>query len=703
MNHDTLPGKRALSFFGVSRFASHFRKLHKLPSPRPGLAGICIVLLSIFSSFLFVSCSSTSFVNIQSLKTRLGLKAFPGVAQYPDADEVILSNVHNVHAAINRDGDVETDVYVTRVIELLRNVDGHASVQLHVYPGETIHGLRARTIEPDGSSIVLSKSDFHTITGGGSGYVFYTNEKKIRFTFPAVQKNCIIEYHYITHETHPFIQDVWEIQGMYPELENRYSLTVPLLLVLPVARGGYGWNWRYKVYNCKIGKPTYNADLDYNEAPSQQPLTFTWTENGIPAFKPDPKMPPYLDYIRYVKFAPSAWKTWNDISEWYYGDLFKPQLDMTPAISRKAQELAEGCANESQKIERAFDFVQSLRYIAIELGQGGYVPSKPAVVMRRMYGDCKDKSILLVSLLRSLGINAKPVLVLTSDEGTVDPNFPSWMFNHMIVKATARNGKVYWLDATADHCGLGEIPYQDQGTNALVLNYDNTSEIERIPSARFTENAEDILANVKIDSSGEADFSVDMQFKGEENLETRFYLAGKSHDDMVTFCKSLVAENYLDSKVENYSIDNRDNFDTTLVLHFSLRVPNAFRTQNNMIFLNIDPFRISGDWSWLARDHRNFPIDFDYPRTIIKTINVKLPGEYRIQKLPANTVTRAGGLYFSKSYVRSDSTSFVVTETFAITSRIVGKDKFDAVKKFAEKMRASSDELILLARKHGSL
>lgn len=79
-----------------------------------------------------------------------------------------------------------------KVIKLLRNADDHASVEIHVYSGDKIYGLRARTIEPDGSSIILGKDDFHTITGAGSDYIFYSDEKKVRFTFPAVRENCIM-------------------------------------------------------------------------------------------------------------------------------------------------------------------------------------------------------------------------------------------------------------------------------------------------------------------------------------------------------------------------------------------------------------------------------------------------------------------------------------------------------------------------------
>ncbi len=673
--------------------------------PHPCLPGMGtlrhVLVVSLASlSLLLASCSYESFVDLGSLKSRLDLARFPGRRQFPDDDAVILSNTHDVHALIDRDGDVETDESITKVIKLLRNVDQHASVQIDLYSGQSIYGLRARTIEPDGKSIILSKRDFHTITGAGSDYIFYSDEKKIRFTFPAVRRNCIIEYHYGINETHPFVQDVWQIQSRYPELLNTYRLTLPVLLLLSPANGGYGWNWRYKIYNSSIGKPKYRQDLGSNTPPSEQTITLTWTKRDIPAFKPESMMPPIMDYIKYVKFAPSSWKTWDDISKWYYGYLFKPQLDITPDIVRKAKELTKNCRTEPEKIEKLFDFVQGMRYVAVELGEGGYQPSKPETVMRRMYGDCKDESILLVSLLRSIGITAKPVLVLTSDQGVVDPAFPSWMFNHMIVKATTSSGKAYWLDATADHCALGEIPYMDQGTNALVLNYDNTSRIETIPSSSFTRNAQNIVVQVRVNTDGSATFSVEIRFTGQDNLAARSYLTGESHDDIVDYCKSLVARNYINAQVENYSFTNMADPDANLVLKFRLKASNTLQDQDGFNILNVDPFSITGDWSWLSDNSRKYAMDFQYPRLVTKTIDVALPVGYKISKLPMKVALHADGLYFTKYYSEIDSSHFSIGESFAIASRFISHRYYNSVRRFAENMLDASEVPIALSKDH---
>lgn len=200
---------------------------------------------------------------------------------------------------------------------LFKNVDRYASVEIPIYSGDVLFDIQARTIRPDGSVLQLKKDDFHTTTGVGEGYVFYSDEKKVKFTFPAVEKNCILELYYKIHETRPFVEGVWDIQRSIPVLHNTFKLTVPIVLLESKAHGGFGWTWRYTPYNCSLSDPTEVRNLTPSRLTTDQTVTFSWSQNDIPAFEPEPMMGAYTNYLEYVKFSPSEWKTWDDISSWY--------------------------------------------------------------------------------------------------------------------------------------------------------------------------------------------------------------------------------------------------------------------------------------------------------------------------------------------------------------------------------------------------
>ena len=95
----------------------------------------------------------------------------------------------------------------------------------------------------------------------------------------------------------------------------------------------------------------------------------------------------------------------------------------------------------------ALDWVQqNIRYVGVELGTGSLVPSPPAVVCERRFGDCKDQSYLLCALLRRLGMEADPVLVNTWARQMVAEMLPSpFAFNHVITRIRS-DGRTYFVD-----------------------------------------------------------------------------------------------------------------------------------------------------------------------------------------------------------------------------------------------------------------
>jgi transglutaminase-like putative cysteine protease len=159
----------------------------------------------------------------------------------------------------------------------------------------------------------------------------------------------------------------------------------------------------------------------------------------------------------------------NDAPSWYYpyptlsisnyagwGDVVKWALPLYATSGRLPPELDEGVRkvgaqpNEAQKILTALRYAQdTLRYVSISSGLHSHQPYPLADVMKRRFGDCKDKANLMVALLRKNGVDAWPALVNTWRKQTIDTLQPSpFVFDHVIVGITLKNGKQIWLDPT---------------------------------------------------------------------------------------------------------------------------------------------------------------------------------------------------------------------------------------------------------------
>jgi hypothetical protein len=86
--------------------------------------------------------------------------------------------------------------------------------------------------------------------------------------------------------------------------------------------------------------------------------SYTWRQTNIPSFVPDPVMPAIEKYLSYVKFKPESWKSWNDISRWFYNELLKPFFNTTDSITYETKGLVKNCPNELDKIKCIFYFIQ---------------------------------------------------------------------------------------------------------------------------------------------------------------------------------------------------------------------------------------------------------------------------------------------------------------------------------------------------------
>src|SRR5208282_5268181 len=96
--------------------------------------------------------------------------------------------------------------------------------------------------------------------------------------------------------------------------------------------------------------------------------------------------------------------------------LFQITSPFSPDLSRKIVEWKRIPGRE-QQILTVLQFVQDeVRYFAIEIGASSEKPADPSAVFSRRFGDCKDKSLLFVTILRALGIEAYPVLVNAASE-----------------------------------------------------------------------------------------------------------------------------------------------------------------------------------------------------------------------------------------------------------------------------------------------
>nr|MBX2839325.1 DUF3857 domain-containing protein [Gammaproteobacteria bacterium] len=174
---------------------------------------------------------------------------------------------------------------------------------------------------------------------------------------------------------------------------------------------------------------------------------------------------------RYGSVVFSEIENWDEVVDWA-----KPMYSLEGLELKEVDKLAEDIRSSypdpMEQVGAALDWVQNeVRYFGVEMGVNSHKPSPPAQTLARRFGDCKDKSLLLIALLDALGMSSAPALV-NSDRGLENPNYPWRMhaFDHVIVHLSL-NGRSYWLDPTDGYQKgkLGEFSEPNFG-RALILD-----------------------------------------------------------------------------------------------------------------------------------------------------------------------------------------------------------------------------------------
>src|SRR5690606_37166984 len=141
-------------------------------------------------------------------------------------------------------------------------------------------------------------------------------------------------------------------------------------------------------------------------------------------------------------------ESWQDASD-LVAPLFAPLPASGARVAAVVAEIRAGGGTLRDKGLRALRYVQEqIRYTSIAIGRGSHEPTRPELVLERRFGDCKDKSLLLETILNALGIEARPALVHSWRGRTLAAALPTpYAFDHVIVRAEI-DGETYWLDGT---------------------------------------------------------------------------------------------------------------------------------------------------------------------------------------------------------------------------------------------------------------
>jgi transglutaminase-like putative cysteine protease len=367
--------------------------------------------------------------------------------------------------------------------------------------------------------------------------------------------------------------------------------------------------------------------------------TYTWEARDVPATVADDEEPGWFDPDPRIEI--STFGSWAEVADWARG-LFETQIMPSAEIRQLAGEFRATPGGPAAAAAAAVRFVpDEVRYLGLEMGPSSPRPHPPEQVLRQRFGDCKDKSLLLVALLRELGVDAAPALVDTERRRGLDQIQPSpFAFDHAIVRAVVA-GRELWIDATESDMG-GRLEDRDppEFERALVLA-PGTNGLTPIPLAAPDEPTVGVKEIFTLSrENGPARLDVVTTYRRTE--------ADTMRNRLATTPPQELAKSYLD----DYARDEADIK--------ALAPPAATDDRQRNIIVVTESYEMSSFWKNRKRELHGWEVSDHLPKSVASSRKTPLSVPHPVH-VRHEVIVRAQSRFHLGPYhedVRSEALSF---------------------------------------------
>ncbi|HYC59553.1 MAG TPA: DUF3857 domain-containing transglutaminase family protein [Thermoanaerobaculia bacterium] len=487
-----------------------------------------------------------------------------------------------------------------------------------------IKSMNGWSIDRNGTEYTLRMRD--AVESSLGDYELYTDAKMKSFRVPA-DIGSVVAFEYEQSERPYLLQSTWYFQENVPVLRARFQLVLPP-----------GWSHDAKWINYTAAQPV---------APG------TWELQSIPAIVDEPRRPSRIALSGRVGFnflAPEAKPLgWSDVASWYL-HLANPRSTPTPPLQAKVRELTKDTPDPIAPLAR---FAQrDVRYIAVEIGIGGYQPHAAGDIFANRYGDCKDKATLLRTMLKEVGIDAYYVLVHAT-RGATKPEFPSiGAFNHVIsaIPVSAERaktlhavidhpklGKLLLFDPTSTLTPLGQLPEYLQDSRGLLVTNDG-GELMDLPAHAPEVNLLRRTATLQLGADGTLVGTVEEVRKGSMASNMRASLQSRTAAERVHYVQSVLASHLAAVTAENIVVQNLDDPESDLVVRYTIVAPDYAKRVADMLLIR--PRVIGQKAETLIDPKRNYEYVTDGPSLQNDDVEIRLPPAVKLDELPPKVEIR---------------------------------------------------------------
>ncbi len=603
---------------------------------------------------------------------------------YKNSDALIIDDIASTQ--VEKDGSFVSDNYMLVKILTDRGKKDFSSQRFPYHKRyNKVEVLFARVIHSDGTFENVEKKNIkdQTMAETQKMNIFEDNFREVRVEFPALKVGDAIEMKIKMHSK-PLLKnnysDISLLQSFTPVKNVKIELKIDKKLPL-----------NYVVKNGKL-KLEKTEDGKY--------IVYQWTGSDIKPFKKEMGM--ISPYDMGLKLIVSTFRNWKELSR-YGAELNRGKIDKTPEMVKIVKELIKGKKTEKEKILAIFRYIsQKIRYMGSSMDVGAFVePHKASYTFTKQYGVCRDKSILMIAMLKIAGIEADDVLINVSHK--TDIEVPTIFFEHAIVGVKLKNGKYVYMDPTLElSSDFGEAYMSGKYVLHLVEKGKDIRKIQIFPPEKSMGY---IKAESKVNEKGELESDFSIEGKGTYDLIMR-QIGKRFPGKMQTFIWNKILQSLQQGTVvEKAEYGNPEDLAKPYKIKIKIKAPNFFEKLGNYYLMKIPEGKSTADiyfslvvYNLTRLNKRMYPVNMTSPLGSKIEETITIPPFYEIKAFPDSFEFRKTPVYLSVKITKIDKNKIKFVRVYKQYKSIFSPEDYSVLKEALLKMDKFNKSFIILER-----
>jgi hypothetical protein len=621
------------------------------------------------------------------------LAAAGGTEDNPNANSVVVMD--ETYVEFDRTGAYEQWTHSLTKILTEEGIDDNADASVN-YQRQygSVDVVLARVIKADGTEIVVGDD---LITDGtppaiAAMDIYETNFREKTVVFPGLEVGDAVET--LFHEKYePLLED--NFNGIY-----FLQYTEPMLDVTVTIKGPSSMPLKHIVKD---------GEAEFSESTEGDMTVYNWSRKNAPKIEPELGMAPMSQVA--TRLLVSTVQTWQELSR-YGWKLSDEKCVVTDSIKDVVNDVTAGLTTKEDKI-RAIHYwiIKNVRYLGISMDRSMFLePHFASYTLEKEYGVCRDKAVLMVTMLKDIGVPAWVVFINPSRK--TDTEIPTVYFEHGIVAIKGDDGQYRFIDPTMEMSRSVYASYV--GDRWVLVATEEGDDIMKVPHVPASANSGVINDDSTLSADGSLKGEATITGRGMYEEILRTVASSVGPEQMRMMAQNMVQQLYAGARMTDFSVSDYEDLYEPMTIRIGYEIDDYS--------LDADPYRLfkvpaaSGQFDILSSalfgrfvqlEERKYPIALGVTLGVEEQGTVTIPAGFKVRNFPDDVDFEQGSIGLKMQYEflsaaeNGGATAVRYTRVMGLDSFQISPKDYLALKEAVRLAGRSGKGEVILMREEG--